>query len=139
MEVLQVEPQTNEQHVIEPVSPSDLMRIITGDRVASFAAIFHWDVVMGGVELGGRQGGHLAIVFDTIARCWAAVGNSYPAPSEVPLSELRLWLLSTSACCLLFFSELSLSATNLTCIANVYIHAGDIWIQQLSLCGDYLP
>lgn len=56
MEVLQVEPQTNEQRVIEPVSPSDLMRIIIGDGVASFAAIFHWDVVMGGVELGGQAG-----------------------------------------------------------------------------------
>lgn len=40
MEVLQVKPQTNEQRVIEPVSPSDLMRIIIGDGVASFAAIF---------------------------------------------------------------------------------------------------
>lgn len=52
MEVLQVKPQTNEQRVIEPVSPSDLIRIIIGDGVASFAAIFHRDVVMGGVEWG---------------------------------------------------------------------------------------
>lgn len=42
--------------VIEPVSLRDLMRIMIGDGVASFAAIFHWDVVMGGVELGGQAG-----------------------------------------------------------------------------------